>query len=55
LGAKIFAELKLPIEGRRRFVGVLKSVVDDTIVMEVDGKAHSLPFDRIQRARLRPE
>ena len=54
-GARIAAELKLPIDGRRRFVGVLKSVAADTIVMEVDGKAHSLPLDRIQKARLRPE
>jgi ribosome maturation factor RimP len=49
------AELKLPIEGRRRFVGVLKSIAEDTVVVEVDGKAHSLPFERIQKARLRPE
>jgi ribosome maturation factor RimP len=55
LGQRIFAELKLPIEGRRRFAGVLKSVADDTIVVEVDGEAHSLPLDRIQKARLRPE
>ena len=54
-GQRIFAELKLPMDGRRRFVGVLKSVVDDTIVVEVDGKTHSLPLDRIQKARLRPE
>jgi ribosome maturation factor RimP len=54
-GERIFAELKLPIDGRRRFAGVLKSVSGDTIVVEVDGKAHSLPLDRIQKARLRPE
>jgi ribosome maturation factor RimP len=55
VGERIFAELKLPIEGRRRYVGVLKSIADGTIVMEVDGKAHSLPLERIQKARLRPE
>jgi ribosome maturation factor RimP len=55
VGERIFVELKLPIEGRRRFAGVLKSVVDDTIVVEVDGNAHSLPLERIQKARLRPE
>ncbi|MDP9089640.1 MAG: ribosome maturation factor RimP [Pseudomonadota bacterium] len=55
VGQRIFAELKLPIDGRRRFVGVLKTVVEDTIVIEVDGKTHSLPLDRIQKARLRPE
>jgi len=54
-GARIAVELKLPIDGRRRFTGVLKSVAADTIVVEVDGKAHSLPLDRIQKARLRPE
>ena len=55
VGERVFAELKLPIDGRRRFVGALKSVSDDTIVVEVDGQAHSLPLDRIQKARLRPE
>ena len=54
LGERIFAELKLPLDGRRRYVGVLKSIEGDTIVVEVDGKAHSLPLERIQKARLRP-
>jgi ribosome maturation factor RimP len=55
VGSRIIAELKLPMDGRRRFIGVLKSASSDTIVVEVDGKAYSLPFDRIQKARLRPE
>jgi ribosome maturation factor RimP len=55
VGARIFAELKLPMEGRRRFIGLLKSASSDTIVVEVDGKAYGLPLDRIQKARLRPE
>src|ERR1700692_1729028 len=55
VGARIFAELKVPIDGRRRFVGELKSIAGDTILMEVDGKAHSLPLERIQKARLRPD
>jgi ribosome maturation factor RimP len=54
VGERIFAELKLPLDGRRRYVGVLKSIEGDTIVVEVDGKAHSLPLERIQKARLRP-
>src|SRR6202012_3713956 len=54
-GERVFVELKLPLDGRRRFAGVLKSVLDDTIVVEVDGQAYSLPLDRIQKARLRPE
>jgi ribosome maturation factor RimP len=55
IGARIAAEMKLPIDGRRRFVGTLKSIANDSIVVEVDGHAHELPFERIQKARLRPE
>ena len=55
IGARIFAELKLPMNGRRRFVGVLRSITDDSIVVNVDGQAHSLPLERIQKARLRPD
>ena len=55
IGERIFAELKVPLDGRRRFVGELKSIAGDTIVVEVDGKAHSLPLERIQKARLRPD
>jgi ribosome maturation factor RimP len=55
VGERIFAELKLPMEGRRRFIGLLKSASSDTIVVEVDGKPYGLPLDRIQKARLRPE
>jgi len=54
MGGRIAVELKLPIEGRRRFVGALKSMADDSIVVDVDGQDHSLPLERIQKARLRP-
>jgi ribosome maturation factor RimP len=55
MGERIFAELKLPLNGRRRFVGVLQAIADDSIVVNVDGQAHTLPLERIQKARLRPE
>jgi ribosome maturation factor RimP len=55
MGDRIAAELKLPINGRRRFVGKLESMTDDSIVVNVDGQLHSLPLERIQKARLRPE
>jgi ribosome maturation factor RimP len=55
LGARVAAEMKVPIDGRRRFVGTLKSIDGDSIVIEVDGRPHGLPLERIQKARLRPE
>jgi ribosome maturation factor RimP len=55
MGERVFVELIVPIDGRRRFVGALKSMDGDSIVVEVDGQAFSLPLERIQKARLRPE
>ena len=55
IGERIFAELKLPLDGRRRFVGALKSMAGSSIVMQVDGQDYTLPLERIQKARLRPE
>ena len=55
MGERIVAELKLAVDGRRRFVGVLKSMAEDSIVVDVDGKDYNLPLERIQKARLRPE
>lgn len=54
VGERVAVELKLPIEGRRRFVGTLKSIAGDSILVEVDGRDHDLPFERIHKARLRP-
>ena len=55
VGERIAAELKLPLDGRRRFVGTLKSIGNDSIFVEVDGRPYELPLERIQKARLRPE
>jgi len=54
-GARVSVELKLPQDGRRRFTGMLRSVGDAAIVVDVDGREYNLPLQRIQRARLRPE
>jgi ribosome maturation factor RimP len=55
MGARVWVELKLPLDGRRRFGGLLQSMTDHAIVVEVDGKAYTLPIDRIQKAKLKPD
>ena len=55
VGERIFAELKVPHRRAAALRRVLKSVAGDSIVVEVDGQAHELPLERIQKARLRPE
>ncbi len=55
VGERVFVELKLPQDGRRRYVGVLRAVAGAAVVVESEGREYSLPFDRIQKARLKPE
>ena len=55
IGERIFVELKLPLNGRRRFAGPLRALTDDAVVVEVDGQDYSLPLERIQKAKLKPE
>jgi len=52
LGHEARVELDAPVEGRRRFRGLLKSLGGDELVMEVDGREWRLPLGRIGKARL---
>jgi len=54
VGERVFIELKLPINGRRRFAGSLRAVAGESVVVDVDGQEHALPLERIQKARLKP-
>jgi len=53
-GEKARIELVLPIEGRRRFAGVLKGCEADEVLIEVDEVLHRLPVDNVAKARLEP-
>ena len=54
-GETLKVTMRFPIEGRRRFRGILKSSDDENIVVEVDGESHSLPLTMIDTARLVPD
>lgn len=53
-GETVKVQTRFPIAGRRRFRGTLVSADDENIVVEVDGKSHSLPLKMIDTARLVP-
>ena len=53
VGARVAVELRLPMDGRRRFVGDLRAVDGAEIDVVVDGQEYRLPLERIQKARLR--
>jgi len=53
-GEIVKVQMRFPIEGRRRFRGTLVSSDDENIVIEVDGKSHSLSLATIDTTRLVP-
>jgi ribosome maturation factor RimP len=54
-GSQARVQLRLPLEGRRRFVGRLVGVEQDEVVMDVDGSRYRLPLEQVEKARLVPE
>ena len=54
VGEVVKVQMRLPIEGRRRFRGKLMSLDDENIVVEVDGEPRSLALATIDTARLVP-
>ncbi len=52
-GKKVFVRTKEPVEGRRKFKGVLRGVSDgDQIVIDASGREFYLPIGLIKKARL---
>ena len=52
IGHQAKIDTQLPINGRKRFAGVLKTVEGNDITITVDGKDYTLPFADIQSAKL---
>jgi ribosome maturation factor RimP len=44
-----------PIDGRSRFTGAIVAVDGDDIVLDVDGSERRVPFDIVERARLKAD
>lgn len=53
-GEKAQLRLRVPIQGRRNFVGVLGAVDSGVLEMEVDGVLRSFEINNIEKARLVP-
>ncbi len=51
-GYEIKAETIIPINGRKRFRGVLKGIEGDTVTLVVDGVEVELPFTHVRTAKL---
>ena len=54
VGEMIDVRLRLPVEGRRRFKGILLAANNETVVMVVDDQEFELPLRSVDRARVFP-
>ena len=54
-GQKASVRLKLPVDGRRRYEGLLAGVEEGGIFLEVEGERRRFAFGDIERARLVPD
>lgn len=52
LGHLAKIELTLPVAGRKRYTGILKTLVGETLTIEVDGKPIAIELHDIQAAKL---
>lgn len=54
-GSRCEVRLRVPREGRRRFVGVVRAATDEGVDVEVDGAVVSFTFADMDKARLVPD
>jgi len=54
-GAQARVQLRLPIGGQRKFVGVLRGVADGAVLLDVDGELKRFALADLERARLVPQ
>ncbi len=53
-GQKARIKLRVPVDGQRNFVGVLRETRAGKVQIEIDGKLLSLDLDNLEKARLVP-
>jgi ribosome maturation factor RimP len=53
-GHKARIRMRIPIDGQRNFVGVLREVSDGAVLLDVDGRLLSLDLGNLEKARLVP-
>jgi ribosome maturation factor RimP len=52
VGHEVKISMKLPIQGRRNFKGILQGFEDGEIIILVDGEEYGLPLTKLAKARL---
>jgi len=54
LGERAQIKMRVPVQGRKNFVGVLRGATESEINLEVDGAVLSLDLSQLDKAKLVP-
>ena len=54
VGERIDVRLNYPFEGRKKIIGLLAGLEDNSVVVQVDGDEYLLPLENVQKARVVP-
>jgi ribosome maturation factor RimP len=51
-GERIVLKSVLPVNGRKKFKGVLRGIIDGAVGVECDGQQYAIAIENVQRANL---
>ena len=51
-GKKIYVQCHAPMDGRKKFTGILTGFIDQSIHLEVDGQHYTIPLNLVAKANL---
>ena len=51
-GKKIYVQCHAPMDGRKKFTGILTGFIDQSIHLEVDGQYYTIPLNLVAKANL---
>jgi ribosome maturation factor RimP len=54
VGEWLEVKLRVPFEGRKNFNGTLVGIEDQDVVVRIDDDEYVLPFDSIDKAKVKP-
>ena len=52
LGKKIYVQCHAPMDGRKKFTGILTGFIDQLIHLEMDGQHYTIPLNLVAKANL---
>ena len=52
VGEQLNIRMRIPFEGRRKFTGLLASIENDELMLQLDGHEYLLPFEAIDKAHV---